>query len=73
MRNGGLIRARNRDRVVRILKDVVLSTITEIVEVIVEWRRVDTLVHLRATVRTELLMFVGYVGTLTLFLSSWSQ
>jgi hypothetical protein len=52
LRNDGLLRTRNRDGGIRILKNVVLGTIEEIVEVSVERWSVGALVHLRATVRT---------------------
>ena len=46
MRDVGLVGARSGDGVVRILEDVVLSTVTEIVEVIVSGWRECALVHL---------------------------
>jgi len=47
-----LIGARNGDRVVRVLEDVVLGTITEVVKVGIDRWREGTLVHLVAGVKT---------------------
>ena len=49
-----MIGAGNGDGVVRILKDVILGTVAEIVEVFVSRWGVGTLVHLMAAVRTGL-------------------
>lgn len=46
----------NRDRVVRILEDIVLSTITEVVEVGVKGWGKSTLVHLMEFLSTKLLV-----------------
>lgn len=45
MRNNGLIGTRSRDGIVRVLEDIVLGTITEVVEVGVKGWRESTLVH----------------------------
>ena len=57
-----MLRARNRNGVVRILKNVVLGTIAEIIEIGVEWWGVCPLVHLAVTVRAWL-WFVGCAET----------
>lgn len=53
-----MIGAGIRDRVVRIFKDVILGTVTEAIEVIVNGWGTGTLVHLIATLGTEF----GFVG-----------
>ena len=56
-----MIGARSGDRVVGILKDVILGTIAEIVQVGVRGWGVSTLVHLITTVRMGS-GFMGYTG-----------
>lgn len=52
--DGGLIRTRNRDGVVRVFEDIVLGAIAEIVEVGVKGWGKGTLVHLITRVRMGL-------------------